>query len=204
MAVRRSKGPRPAPKREERAHRINQEIRVPKVRLVNTEALTEAYGDLGDGIVPLSDALRMAEEMLMDLVEISAKAEPPVCRIVEYSKFKYELKKREKANSAKQHKVEMKEIRFGPNTDEHDFNFKLRHAEKFLQDGNKLKAYVHFRGRMIVYKERGQEVLDRFAEQLEDFGKVEMAPQMEGRRMIMIMAPKKGGAKAPSSAPKTS
>ncbi|MDP5172732.1 MAG: translation initiation factor IF-3 [Bacteroidia bacterium] len=195
MAVRRSRGPRPSTKREERAHRINLEIRAPKVRLVNTEALTELYGDLGDGVVSLSEALKMAEETQMDLVEITAKADPPVCRIVEYSKFNYELKKREKVNKSKQHKVEMKEIRFGPNTDEHDFNFKLKHAEKFLQDGNKLKAYVHFRGRMIVYKDRGKDVLDRFAEQLADVGKVEMEAKMEGRRMIMILSPKKGPGK---------
>lgn len=135
----------------------------------------------------------MAEVAQMDLVEIAKAADPPVCRIVEYSKFKYELKKREKVNKAKQHKVEMKEIRFGPNTDEHDFNFKMKHAEKFLQEGNKIKAYVHFRGRMIVYKDRGKDVLDRFAEELGEVGKIEMAPKMEGRRMIMILTPKKAG-----------
>ncbi len=193
MAVRRSRGPRPAPRREERAHRINLEIKAPKVRLVSTEALVELFGDLGDGVVPLSEALRMAEVAQMDLVEIAKAADPPVCRIVEYSKFKYELKKREKVNKAKQHKVEMKEIRFGPNTDEHDFNFKMKHAEKFLQEGNKIKAYVHFRGRMIVYKDRGKDVLDRFAEELGEVGKIEMAPKMEGRRMIMILTPKKAG-----------
>lgn len=190
MAIRR-RGRRPAPKREERTHRINQEIRAANVRLANAAELKEQYGDLGEGIVSLSEALKIAEELEMDLVEIAGRADPPVCRIIAYSKFKYEQKKREKANKAKQHKVELKEIRFGPNTDDHDFQFKLRHAEKFLQEGNKLKAYVHFRGRMIVYKDRGRDVLDRFAEELEPFGKIEMAPKMEGRRMIMIMAPRK-------------
>lgn len=194
MAIRR-RGRRPAPRREERKHRINQEIRAPRVRLANASDLSEQFGDLGEGVVSLSEALQMADELGMDLVEIAAKADPPVCRIIEYSKFKYEQKKREKANKAKQHKVELKEIRFGPNTDEHDFQFKLRHAEKFLQEGNKLKAYVHFRGRMIVYKDRGRDVLDRFAEELEPHGKIEMYPKMEGRRMIMIMAPKKGPSK---------
>lgn len=162
-----------------------------QVRLVGMEAHEEKLGAVEDGVFPLSDALRMAQELEMDLVEIARKADPPVCRIVEYSKFRYEQKKREKANKAKQHKVEMKEIRFGPNTDEHDFNFKLKHAEKFLSEGNKLKAYVHFRGRNIIYKDRGLDVLERFAEQLEDYGKVEMHPKMEGRRMIMIMTPAK-------------
>ncbi len=142
-----------------------------------------------DGVYKTSEALKMADEAAMDLVEVAANAVPPVCRIVEYSKFRYEQKKREKENKAKQHTVVMKEIRFGPNTDDHDFQFKLRHAEKFLGEGNKLKAYVQFRGRNIIYKDRGKDMLDKFAQELEDYGKIEMEPRMEGRRMIMIMAP---------------
>lgn len=173
----------------EREPRVNNQIRVPEIRLVKVEGLRE---DLKEGmIIKTYDALRAAEELEMDLVEIAPNASPPVCRIVEYSKFKYEQKKREKEQKAKQHVVEVKEIRFGPNTDEHDFNFKLRHAEKFLAEGNKLKAYVQFKGRAIVFKERGLEILSRFAEGLEEFGKIEMSPKMEGRRMIMIMTPKK-------------
>jgi translation initiation factor IF-3 len=142
-----------------------------------------------NGIVPTRRALAMADEMELDLVEIAAQARPPVVRIIEYSKFAYELKKKKKANKANQSKVVLKEIRFGPNTDEHDFNFKLRHAQKFLGEGNKLKAYVQFRGRNIIYKDRGRDMLSRFAEELGEIGKVEMHPKMEGRRMIMIMAP---------------
>lgn len=136
----------------------------------------------------------MAEDRELDLVLVAPRAKPPVCRIIDYSKFRYEQKKREKANKAKQHTVVMKEIRFGPNTDDHDFNFKLRHAQKFIGEGNKLKAYVQFRGRNIIYKDRGRDMLAKFAEELEDIAKIEMAPKMEGRRMIMIMAPKKGAA----------
>lgn len=138
----------------------------------------------------------MAEERELDLVQVAPKANPPVCRIIEYSKFRYEQKKREKANKAKQHTVVMKEIRFGPNTDDHDFNFKLKHAQKFLSEGNKLKAYVQFRGRNIIYKDRGRDMLSRFANELDDIAKIEMPPKMEGRRMIMIMAPKKASGKS--------
>ena len=137
------------------------------------------------------DALGFAEEVEKDLVEIVAKADPPVCRIVEYSKFKYELKKKRKESKSKQHTVIVKEIRFGPNTDDHDFNFKLKHAQKFLTEGNKLKAYVQFRGRNIIYKNQGFDMLKRFAEALEEYGRIEVAPKMEGRRMIMLMAPGK-------------
>lgn len=192
-------------KREERPHRINNEIRVAQIRLVGLDAHTEALGQQAeDGIYRTSEALRMAEYLKMDLVEVAAKADPPVCRIVAYAKFRYEQKKREKAAKAKQHTMVMKEIRFGPNTDEHDFNFKLRHAEKFLTEGNKLKAYVQFRGRNIVYKSRGADVLHRFADELEPYSKVEQPPRMEGRRMIMILAPTKAkpsGNKAPKPQP---
>lgn len=157
------------------------------MRLVGLEAIEVL--NVEDGVYRTSEAIKMADEAGMDLVEVAAGAVPPVCRIVEYSKFRYEQKKREKANKAKQHTVVMKEIRFGPNTDDHDFQFKLRHAEKFLGEGNKLKAYVQFRGRNIIYKDRGKDMLDKFAEELDEFGKIEMEPRMEGRRMIMIMTP---------------
>ncbi|MEM7374856.1 MAG: translation initiation factor IF-3 [Bacteroidota bacterium] len=179
-------------RREERPHRINDEIRVPEVRLVGLEQYEETLGGVKDGIYSSYDAKRMAEDLGLDLVEVAATARPPVCRIVEYSKFRYEEKKRKKAAKAKQHTVVMKEIRFGPNTDDHDFNFKLKHAHKFLSEGNKLKAYVQFRGRNIIYKNRGRDMLDKFAEELDEVAKIEMHPKMEGRRMIMIMAPKKG------------
>lgn len=155
------------------------------------DAHKEELGDVEDGVFQTSRALQMAMELGLDLVEVAPKAQPPVCRIVEYSKFRYEQKKREKAQKSKQHTIVMKEIRFGPNTDDHDFNFKLRHAQKFLAEGNKLKAYVQFRGRNIIYKNRGADMLAKFAEELEELAKIEMHPKMEGRRMIMIMAPKK-------------
>lgn len=155
------------------------------------DAHKEELGDVEDGVFQTSKALQMAMELGLDLVEVAPKAQPPVCRIVEYSKFRYEQKKREKAQKSKQHTIVMKEIRFGPNTDDHDFNFKLRHAQKFLSEGNKLKAYVQFRGRNIIYKNRGADMLAKFAEELEELAKIEMHPKMEGRRMIMIMAPKK-------------
>lgn len=134
----------------------------------------------------------IAEEEGLDLVEVSAKAEPPVCRVIDYSKFKYEYKKKQKEIKAKAHKTIVKEIRFGPNTDDHDFNFKLKHAINFLKDNAKVKAYVHFIGRTIVFKERGEILLLRFAQELEEYGKVEMMPKLEGKRMFLIVAPKSG------------
>lgn len=142
------------------------------------------------GIYPISEALELAKEEGLDLVEISPKAEPPVCKIIDYSKFKYEQKKKQKEIKAKAQKTVIKEIRFGPNTDEHDFNFKLKHAIKFLSDGAKLKAYVHFVGRSIVFKERGEILLLKFAQALEDYGKVEQLPKLERKRMYVILAPK--------------
>ena len=132
----------------------------------------------------------MAKNQDLDLVEISPKAEPPVCKIIDYSKFKYEQKKKQKEIKAKAQKTVLKEIRFGPNTDDHDFNFKLKHAIKFLDDGAKVKAYVHFVGRTIVFKERGEILLLRFAQQLEDYGKVEQLPKLEGKRMSIFISPK--------------
>ncbi len=143
------------------------------------------------GVYPFSQALRMAEELGLDLVEISPTAVPPVCRITDYKKFLYDLKKKQKEIKAKQSTVEVKEIRFGPNTDEHDVNFKLKHARNFLEEGHKVKAFVFFRGRSIVFKERGEILLLKFAQDLEDVGLVESMPKLEGKRMIMFLIPKK-------------
>ncbi len=144
------------------------------------------------GVYPLSRAKEIAREQELDLVEISPKAVPPVCKVIDYKKFLYEQKKREKALKSKATKVTVKEIRFGPNTDEHDYEFKKKHAIKFLKDGAKLKAFVFFKGRSIVFKEQGQILLLKLAQELEEYGKVEQMPKLEGKRMIMFIAPKKG------------
>lgn len=141
-------------------------------------------------VYPIEQALKIAEQQNLDLVEISPNADPPVCKVIDYSKFKYEQKKKKKEIKAKAQKTIIKEIRFGPNTDDHDFNFKLNHAIKFLKDGAKVKAYVHFYGRSIVFKDRGEILLLRFAQALEEYGKVEQFPKMEGKRMILFVAPK--------------
>ena len=146
-------------------------------------------------IHPLKDAINMADELGLDLVEIAPKANPPVCKIIDYKKFLYEQKKKQKEIKANAAKVVVKEIRLGPNTDDHDFNFKLKHAIKFLQDGAKLKVYVFFKGRTIIYKEKGELILLRFAQEVEEYGKVEQMPKMEGKRMIMLVASKKTGKK---------
>ena len=143
------------------------------------------------GVYPLEKAKEMAKEQELDLVEISPKAKPPVCKIIDYKKFLYEQKKREKALKSKATKVTIKEIRFGPQTDEHDYEFKKKHAIKFLQDGAKLKAFVFFKGRSIIFKEQGQILLLKLAQELEEYGKVEQLPKLEGKRMIMFIAPKK-------------
>lgn len=169
---------------KEDPHRINNRITgVNEVRLVGD--------NVEQGIFPFSQALRIAEEQGLDLVEISANATPIICRIIEYKKFLYDLKKKQKEIKAKQATVEMKEIRFGPNTDDHDLNFKMNHARKFLQEGHKVKAFVFFRGRTIVFKERGEILLLKFAQELEDVGVVESMPKLEGKRMIMFLIPKK-------------
>ncbi|MDH3697324.1 MAG: translation initiation factor IF-3 [Flavobacteriaceae bacterium] len=163
-------------------HNINDKITAPNVRLV---------GDNVDvGVYPFAKALEQANELGLDLVEISPKADPPVCKVIDYKKFLYEQKKREKAMKAKASKVVVKEIRFGPNTDDHDYEFKKKHAEKFLKDGAKLKAYVFFKGRSIVYKDKGEILLLRLAQELEELGKVEQLPRLEGKRMTMFIAPK--------------
>ena len=150
---------------------------------------------VGDGIeakiVPLEEALKKASQLGLDLVEISPKAEPPVCKVIDYKKFIYDQKKRQKVIKSKAVKVVIKELRFGPNTEEHDFNFKLKHAEKFLQDGAKVKAFVFFRGRTIIFKEQGEILLLKLAQALEEYGVVESMPKLEGKRMIMLIAPKK-------------
>ncbi len=167
--------------KEEELFRINEKIRVSQVRLVGENVEV--------GVYDIKDALNIAQEQGLDLVEINAKSDPPICRVVDYSKFKYEQKKKQKEMKAKAQKTVVKEIRFGPNTDDHDFNFKLKHAENFLKEGSKVRAYVQFVGRTIVFKERGEEILKKFIEQLEDFGKPEHALQMEGKKMIVIIAP---------------
>ena len=143
------------------------------------------------GIFQLRDALNLAEELDLDLVEVSPSANPPVCKIMDYKKFLYEQKKKQKEIKSKSAKVVVKEIRLGPNTDDHDFDFKLKHAIKFLQDGAKVKVDVFFKGRSIIYKDKGEYILLRFAQELEEYGKVERLPKLEGKRMIMIVAPKK-------------
>lgn len=150
---------------------------------------------VGEGIeqqvMSIQDALRLADEMELDLVEISPSADPPVCKIVDYQKFLYQHKKKQKEMKAKATKIVVKEIRFGPNTDDHDYNFKLKHAIKFLEEGSKVKAYVFFKGRSILFKEQGEVLLLRFANDLEEYGKVEQLPRLEGKRMILSLAPKK-------------
>nr|WP_262889001.1 translation initiation factor IF-3 [Costertonia aggregata] len=174
---------RPQPRRENKnPHNINEKILAPEVRLVGDNVEV--------GIYPIRKALDLSDELGLDLVEISPKAKPPVCKIIDYKKFLYEQKKREKVMKAKASKVVVKEIRFGPQTDDHDYEFKKRHAEKFLKDGAKLKAYVFFKGRSIVYKDQGEILLLRLASELEEIGKVEQMPRLEGKRMTMFIAPK--------------
>ena len=181
-------GPRPPMRRGEKQNpnNINEQIRAREVRLVgdNVEA----------GIYSIHEALKMAEELELDLVEISPTAEPPVCKILDYQKYLYQQKKKQKEIKAKATKVVIKEIRFGPQTDDHDYNFKLKHAMGFLQEGSKVKAYVFFKGRSILFKEQGEVLLLRFANDLEEYGKVESMPTLEGKRMIIMLAPKKKAA----------
>ncbi len=165
-------------------YRVNEQIHVREVRIV---------GEDGSTVVPTRQALDMARQQGVDLVEISPNAQPPVCRIIDYSKFLYQQKKKAKELKAKQVKVEVKEIRFGPQTDDHDYNFKLKHAKEFLEDGNKVRAYVFFRGRSILFKEQGEVLLLRFANDLEEYGKVEQMPRLEGKKMFLFIAPKKAG-----------
>ena len=163
-------------------HRTNNMIRVPNVRLVGENVTV--------GVYTTTEALKMAQEQILDLVEISPNADPPVCKIIDYNKFLYEKKRKEKEMKAKSKASEVKEIRFTPNTDDHDFDFKAKHAEKFLKDGDKVKAYVQFKGRAIQFRERGELLLLKFAERLNEVGVLEGMPKMEGKRMLAIWAPK--------------
>ena len=165
-------------------YRINERIRVREVRLVGD--------NVEQGVYPTFQALKIAEDQGLDLVEISPNAAPPVCRVIDYQKFLYQQKKRLKEQKAKSVKVVVKEIRFGPQTDDHDYDFKLKHAKGFLEEGAKVKAYVFFKGRSILFKEQGEVLLLRFANDLEDYGKVEQMPVLEGKRMIIMISPKKG------------
>jgi len=172
-------------------YRVNERIRVREVRLVGE--------DIEQGVYPTSQALKMAEDRELDLVEISPNADPPVCKIMDYQKFLYQQKKRQKEQKAKSVRVVVKEIRFGPQTDDHDYNFKLKHAKGFLEEGAKVKAYVFFKGRSILFKEQGEVLLLRFANDLEDYGKVEQLPVLEGKRMIIMLTPKKAQTQAPKA-----
>ncbi len=171
------------PVKQEPAHRINRNIRVPQVRLVGDNIENP-------GVYPTMEAIKIADELDLDLVEISPNADPPVCKITDYQKFLYQQKRKQKELKAKTVKVVVKEIRFGPNTDDHDYQFKLKHAEKFLNEGAKVKAYVFFKGRSILFKDKGEILLLRFAQDLEEIGKVEQLPKLEGKRMTMFIAPK--------------
>ncbi|HLW08385.1 MAG TPA: translation initiation factor IF-3 [Marinilabiliaceae bacterium] len=174
----------PSQRRTESEHKINQYIRAPQVRLVGDNIENP-------GVYSIQEAIKIADQLELDLVEISPKADPPVCRITDYQKFLYQQKKRQRELKAKTVQVVVKEIRFGPNTDEHDYNFKLKHAEKFLNEGAKVKAFVFFKGRSILFKEQGEILLLRFAQDLEEIGKVEQLPRLEGKRMTMFISPKK-------------
>ncbi len=164
------------------SHRINERIRAKTVRVVGENVET--------GVYTIQEALKIADGLDLDLVEISPKADPPVCKVTDYQKFLYQLKKKQKEIKNKTAKVVVKEIRFGPNTDDHDYGFKLKHAQKFIADGSKVKAYVFFKGRSILFKEKGEILLLRLAQDLEEEAKVEQLPKLEGKRMIMILAPK--------------
>ncbi|MBN1767736.1 MAG: translation initiation factor IF-3 [Prolixibacteraceae bacterium] len=183
MAPRAPRGRR-TDKNDEFSCRINHQIRVPEVRLVGDNIEEQ-------GVVPTQQAMKLADQMELDLVEISPKAKPPVCKIIDYKKFLYQQKKKQKEMKAKAVKVIVKEIRFGPNTDEHDFQFKLRHAEKFLKEGAKVKAFVFFKGRSILFKEQGEILLLKLAQELEEYGTLEQMPRLEGKRMTIFISPKK-------------
>lgn len=188
------RSPVPNKSNEKYSFRVNDQIRIPEVRLVgdNLDIVSEVAGKtIESGIYATRTVREWAEKMDLDLVEISPNAKPPVVRIVDFKKFIYDKKKKEKEIKAKAQKTVIKEIRFGPNTDDHDFDFKLRHAKKFLEEGAKVKAYVNFRGRTIVFKDRGELLLLRFLKELEDVGTAEALPKMEGRRMIVVVTPKK-------------
>ncbi len=191
----RPQGPRPQAPRQQgprrpgdrnpqkEAYAVNERIKAREVRLVGD--------NVENGVYSIHEALRIAEDLELDLIEISPNAAPPVCKVLDYQKFLYQQRKRLKEQKAKSTKVVVKEIRFGPQTDDHDYNFKLKHAVEFLKEGSKVKAYVFFKGRSILFKEQGEVLLLRFANDLEDYGKVEQMPLLEGKRMIIMISPKK-------------
>ena len=179
-------------KEQQQEHRTNNMIRVPQVRLVGDNVEV--------GVYSIQEAMKMAQEQQLDLVEISPQADPPVCKIIDYNKFLYEKKKKEKEMKSKSKTAEVKEIRFTPGTDDHDFDFKSKHAESFLKEGNKVKAYVQFKGRAIQFKDRGELLLLKFADRLKEFGQLESMPKLEGKRMLAIISPKTG--KKPKAEPK--
>jgi translation initiation factor IF-3 len=178
------RGRTPFRQRQEEPYKVNEKIRAREVRIVGD------FVEGGNAVMATSQALKLAQENDLDLVEISPNANPPVCKVIDYAKFKYEQKKKQKEIKANAAKTVLKEIRFGPNTDDHDFNFKLKHAIGFLKEGAKVKAYVHFVGRSIVFKERGEMLLLRFAQELEEYAQVEQLPKLEGKRMFLFLAPK--------------
>ncbi|MCD6011287.1 MAG: translation initiation factor [Flavipsychrobacter sp.] len=179
------KRPKPffRPRVPQNEHKLNNEITAQEVRVIGE--------DIEPGVYPLAVAIKMAADKEVDLVEISPNAVPPVCRVIDYKKFLYEKKKKDKEQKAKSKQSEVKEIRFTPNTDDHDFDFKAKHAEKFLQDGDKVKCYVQFKGRAIMFQERGELLLLKFAERMAEYGALESMPKMEGRRMLAMFSPKK-------------
>ena len=182
--------PQKGKKKEQKLfYRINEQIKAPEVRIVGDNI------EGGNQIMPLEDALKLADELELDLVEINPNAKPPIVKIVDYSKFLYEQKKKLKEQAKKSAKIEVKELRFTPNTDEHDLQFKLNHARKFLEQGNKVKASVFFKGRSILFKDKGHEMIDKFIEALEDIAEVEQRPKFEGRRLVVILKPSKKIAK---------
>lgn len=186
--------PQPKVQSEKYNYRINRDITSPRVRLVgeNFEEVSEvAKKTIETGVYNTYQVQQWANELELDLVEISPNADPPVCKIIDFKKFLYDRKKKEKELKAKIAKTVVKEIRFGPNTDDHDFDFKVKHAVKFLEDGDKIKAYVQFKGRAIVFKDRGELILLRFIKQLEEYGAAEELPKLEGKRMIVMISPKK-------------
>ncbi|WP_407404029.1 translation initiation factor IF-3 [Sodaliphilus sp.] len=193
-------GPRPqggrrqqGGKKDKDAHAINDEIKAREVRLVGD--------NVEEGIYPIAKALKVADELELDLIEIAPMAQPPVCRVMDYQKFLYQQRKRLKEQKAKSVKVVVKEIRFGPQTDEHDYNFKMKHAIEFLKEGSKVKSYVFFKGRSILFKEQGEELLLRFANDLEEYGKVDQLPVLEGKRMTIMLSPRKPAAKKKEEKP---
>ncbi|HNR05868.1 MAG TPA: translation initiation factor IF-3 [Saprospiraceae bacterium] len=189
---------RGAPIKKDYGFRINGEIRVPEVRLVGEnlhELVIDNEPPIEPGVYPTRQALRWAELLNLDLVEISPNADPPVCRIIDVNKYLFQKEKKEKELKAKAIKAEVKEIRFGPNTDDHDFEFKVRHARNFLQEGSKVRAYVFFKGRSVVFKDRGELLLLKFIKELEDIAATEALPKLEGKKMFILLAPRKGTVK---------